>query len=234
MSLHAIPRRYLASAVLVVAVHAIVLARLLQAPPQVFLPPQVIVVDMDVALPGPPVPAAPEVLAEAAETAPAQVQPPPAAALATPAARPPAPAPAAAAERPAPAADAADATAEPSAGGTDGLRAPAPDAVAGAALPAPDTAYVPPRLVPGGAGNPRPPYPALSRSLGERGVVELKLRVEADGRVSDVQLVRTSGHRRLDNSALHTVRRWVLRPALQGGRPVPAWLPHNVEFNLEN
>jgi protein TonB len=51
-----------------------------------------------------------------------------------------------------------------------------------------------------------------------KGTVELYVRLEADGRVSDVRVVRSSSHEILDQAALETIRR-------VGPLPFPESLP---------
>lgn len=50
-------------------------------------------------------------------------------------------------------------------------------------------------------------YPTLAQRHGWEGVVQLSLRLEADGRLSEVRLVRSSGHSALDADALATAQR---------------------------
>ncbi len=50
-------------------------------------------------------------------------------------------------------------------------------------------------------------YPWLARKRGWQGHVTLSLRIEQDGQLSHIQVARTSGHRILDNSALHSATR---------------------------
>lgn len=76
-------------------------------------------------------------------------------------------------------------------------------------------------------------YPPISVRLQEQGVVEIKYLVGADGTVQDVQIVKTSGHDRLDAAAIAMVkRRWKFKPATQDGKPVSQWLPAKVLFQL--
>lgn len=56
--------------------------------------------------------------------------------------------------------------------------------------------------------NPKPHYPLISRRMGQTGEVHLKLCINSDGKVRDVQLTKTSGHELLDQSALKAVSRW--------------------------
>ncbi|MDD3484014.1 energy transducer TonB [Azovibrio restrictus] len=80
--------------------------------------------------------------------------------------------------------------------------------------------------------NPKPPYPAASRRLGETGVVHLRVHVSASGEAIKVQLKKSSGFERLDNSALETVNRWRFVPARRGDEPVAAWVVVPIVFEL--
>ena len=51
-------------------------------------------------------------------------------------------------------------------------------------------------------GDATPLYPRLSRRLGEQGEVSVKVSIQPDGHVSEASVLRTSGHERLDESAL--------------------------------
>lgn len=81
-------------------------------------------------------------------------------------------------------------------------------------------------------GNRVPDYPAISRRLGEQGVVVLRVLISPDGRASEVQLVKTSGSSRLDGAAVAAVKEWRFVPALRGGKPVSAWYEWRWEFRL--
>ena len=118
---------------------------------------------------------------------------------------------------------------------------PAPAAAVPHALePAPPVAAPPtppqpsrPRVDADYLDNPKPPYPPLSRRLGEQGRVVLRVQVGADGNPLEVQLNASSGHPRLDQSALATVRRWKFVPARLGAEPVAAWVLVPVVFTLK-
>lgn len=81
--------------------------------------------------------------------------------------------------------------------------------------------------------NPAPPYPALSRRLGEQGKVVLRVLVNAQGTADNVELRTSSGSSRLDNAALDTVRRWKFVPARRGETTVQSWVLVPVIFQLE-
>ena len=82
--------------------------------------------------------------------------------------------------------------------------------------------------------NPKPVYPAISRRLGEQGNVRLRVHILSDGRVGEVRLEQTSGHPRLDQSAIEAVRRWRYVPARQNGVPVDYWYRQTVIFSLKS
>lgn len=149
---------------------------------------------------------------------------------------PPAPRPVAA-PSPAPAAPtAATAVAEPQ---------PAPPAISApvAAAPAPAPAPVappaPPRIeLPSSDAaylrNPKPPYPPMSRRLGEQGQVLLRVLIGADGSAKDAQVKSSSGYDRLDRVALETVRtQWRFVPGKRNGVPEDMWFDVPVNFALD-
>jgi len=79
----------------------------------------------------------------------------------------------------------------------------------------------------------RPPtYPAEAVIHGWEGTVLLRLHIAADGWVSDVELLSSSGHRILDVEALRVVRGWRFEPAVQTGRPVASTIRQPVRFAL--
>lgn len=79
-----------------------------------------------------------------------------------------------------------------------------------------------------------PPYPPLSRRLGEEGVVGLRILIAGDGRVSNVVVVKSSGVARLDDAAKEWVlANWRYRAATRGGKPVAAETQAVVVFNLK-
>ena len=82
--------------------------------------------------------------------------------------------------------------------------------------------------------NPKPPYPALSKRLGEEGTVRLKVLVNADGNVAQLEVTKSSGYARLDQSALNTVPSWKFVPAHQGGKPIAGWITVPIQFTLRS
>jgi protein TonB len=67
------------------------------------------------------------------------------------------------------------------------------------------------------------------------GVVLLEVVVAADGRALEVRVLRSSGFRPLDESAVTTVReRWRFVPARRDGVPVESRVPVPIRFRLED
>lgn len=81
--------------------------------------------------------------------------------------------------------------------------------------------------------NPAPPYPAMSRRVGEQGRVLLRVLVNTGGSADEVQVRESSGFVRLDNAARDTVQGWRFVPAKRGETPVPAWVLIPISFKLE-
>lgn len=93
-------------------------------------------------------------------------------------------------------------------------------------------ATLPPRFDADYLSNPSPRYPPLSRKLAETGRVLLRVQVSAKGEALAVQLQRSSGFERLDNSALEAVADWRFVPARQGQQAVMAWVIVPIVFSL--
>ena len=114
-------------------------------------------------------------------------------------------------------------------------RAPEPAPVAEAAPSAPPgpVAMAPPSFNADYLHNPVPPYPSISRRLGEEGRVVLRVFVDTEGEPARVEMRTSSGFPRLDEVALETVRRWKFLPARQGDRAVAAWVLVPISFSLK-
>ncbi|WP_343897714.1 energy transducer TonB, partial [Craurococcus roseus] len=111
-----------------------------------------------------------------------------------------------------------------------GPRAPAdPQAAAGSSRAT--GAVSPPGLL-DGVRNPEPEYPLLNRQRGDQGVVTVLLRISQTGQVTEVDVVATSGHPALDDSARRTVQRWRFRPATRDGVPIAGSIRTSVHFRL--
>jgi protein TonB len=108
--------------------------------------------------------------------------------------------------------------------------APPPQSQAVAPAPVP---LIPPNFNADYLDNPPPVYPPLSRRVGEQGKVMLRVLVNARGTADKVELRTSSGSNRLDDAALDTVKHWRFVPARQGDQPVAAWVLIPITFSLK-
>ncbi len=81
--------------------------------------------------------------------------------------------------------------------------------------------------------NPLPKYPPLAREKGYEGTVYLRVLVQADGRVGNLSIDRSSGHEVLDRAAVDSVKEWTFLPAQKGGKRVESWVLLPVKFKLD-
>lgn len=76
----------------------------------------------------------------------------------------------------------------------------------------------------------RPAYPEIAATARVQGDVVLECTIGADGRVSDVKVVR--GNPLLDEAAIEAVRQWVYEPVLMNGVPVAVIMTVTTSFQL--
>ena len=81
--------------------------------------------------------------------------------------------------------------------------------------------------------NPAPPYPPLSRRMGEEGKVMLRVLVSPQGTADQVEIKTSSGSERLDNAAVNTVKNWKFVAARRGDVPTQSWVLVPIIFKLE-
>lgn len=81
--------------------------------------------------------------------------------------------------------------------------------------------------------NPAPPYPRLSRRLGEQGKVMLRVLVNTGGGADKIEIQKSSGSTRLDQAALQAVTDWRFVPAKHGEKPIAEWVVVPIVFSLE-
>ncbi len=80
---------------------------------------------------------------------------------------------------------------------------------------------------------PKPPvYPALARRRNQQGLVLVEVRLDAQGLLQGIRLLRSSGVESLDRSALDAVAAWRFRPETRNGRPVASRVRIPIEFAL--
>ena len=90
--------------------------------------------------------------------------------------------------------------------------------------PSSDAAYL---------NNPKPPYPALSRRLGEQGKVVIRVLIGADGKPQQALVHSSSGFDRLDQVGLQTVLKWQFEPGKRGGVPEAMWFNVPLIFKMD-
>ena len=76
----------------------------------------------------------------------------------------------------------------------------------------------------------RPIYPPGPLSRGEEGYVVVEIYIDSDGLVEEAWVRSAWGDKSFEESALSAVRRFVFRPVLENGRPVPFWVSFLVNF----
>ncbi len=77
-------------------------------------------------------------------------------------------------------------------------------------------------------------YPAAARRAHEEGRVDVRVLVDATGAPLDIDLLRSSGYPRLDESALATVRATRFHPYTENGVAMPFRVVMPLVFELEN
>lgn len=80
--------------------------------------------------------------------------------------------------------------------------------------------------------NKPPEYPARARRRQYEGLVELDVRVNADGKVGELRVKQGSGHDMLDAAAIEAVRDWTFIPGTRNNTPVELWVTVPVRFEL--
>jgi protein TonB len=118
-----------------------------------------------------------------------------------------------------------------------GITTPAPGATTGTASAA-ATPPAPARLEQPTSDadylqNPAPPYPALSKRLGEQGKVVVGVLIGVDGNAQKAEIKQSSGFDRLDQAALGTVLHWRYVPGKRAGVPEAMWFNVPINFVLK-
>ena len=91
-------------------------------------------------------------------------------------------------------------------------------------LPSSDASYL---------NNPPPPYPPLSKRMGEQGRVMVRVHISADGIATRAEVQRSSGFPRLDETAVQTVLHWRYVPGKRAGVPEAMWYSVPISFVLD-
>jgi len=76
-------------------------------------------------------------------------------------------------------------------------------------------------------------YPESARNANQQGKVFVRFIVDAEGRVLDPTVLKSSGHQALDNEALRVVGEMpAWKPAQVGGKPVATFFTLPIMFQL--
>lgn len=90
-----------------------------------------------------------------------------------------------------------------------------------------------PFAIPAYRQTPLPVYPSLAKARHWEGVTLLRVEVLTDGRVGRVELIASSGHAALDESAIHAVHGWQFEPAKRGDTAVVCSIQVPIRFKLD-
>jgi protein TonB len=75
-------------------------------------------------------------------------------------------------------------------------------------------------------------YPSFSKRSGETGTVVVRLIINEEGRVEDVELLQSSTFPRLDRAGAEIGRRYLFQPFLVNGTPTKISTNLMIKFNL--
>ena len=78
-----------------------------------------------------------------------------------------------------------------------------------------------------------PPYPYRARQRRVNGTVRVKLLVNANGSISDVEILEASPEGYFEDAVLRTVPSWRFEPGHIAGEAVASWVVTTVRFDLE-
>ena len=78
-----------------------------------------------------------------------------------------------------------------------------------------------------------PPYPYRARQRQVNGTVRVKLLVNADGSISNVEILEASPEGYFEETVLRTVPSWHFEPGHIAGEAVASWVVTTVRFDLE-
>jgi protein TonB len=82
------------------------------------------------------------------------------------------------------------------------------------------------------ANNSPPDYPEHAYRNGLEGTVVLRLTIDAQGIVSMLEIVSSSGHESLDRAAMDAIKNWKGKPAMRAGRAIASQEVLPIRFKL--
>lgn len=78
----------------------------------------------------------------------------------------------------------------------------------------------------------KPVYPEICRQAGIEGTTVVKMLINIDGSVINVEILKSSGNQLLDQSAVAAARKSTFTPAKQRDKLVRVWVARPVRFKL--
>ena len=81
---------------------------------------------------------------------------------------------------------------------------------------------------------PLPKYPELMEKAGVEGMTILRLLVDEEGRVKEIHVMESSGHRPLDEAAMQAATKTLFKPGKVSGRAVPCYVSVPYRFELKD
>lgn len=79
----------------------------------------------------------------------------------------------------------------------------------------------------------KPEYPSASRRNEEEGTVHLRFLVGVNGQVTQSEIEKSSGYKRLDEAARAGLSKCQFKPATEDGKPIEAWASMKYTWRLE-
>lgn len=79
----------------------------------------------------------------------------------------------------------------------------------------------------------RPVYPKNLRERGIEGKVILKLLIDKEGKVQEIQIFRSSGYKAFDQIAVKSVWQWQFKPARKGNQQRESWVLIPINFQIK-
>ena len=79
----------------------------------------------------------------------------------------------------------------------------------------------------------RPVYPKNLRERDIEGKVIIKLLIDKEGKVQEIQIFESSGYKMFDEIAIKTVRQWRFKPARKGNQQRGSWVLIPINFQIK-
>ncbi|MCI0531179.1 MAG: energy transducer TonB [candidate division Zixibacteria bacterium] len=94
--------------------------------------------------------------------------------------------------------------------------------------------FVPVEVEPKPITKDAPVYPDMARRSNIEGVVYLKLLIDKEGKVRDVQVLKkAAADLGFEDSAVEAAWKWTFSPAIQNGKPIAVWTTIPVRFTVK-